>query len=263
MTVALPILAPTPFAHRLGGELRAADRLTTLQINVGLVCNLACRHCHVESGPKRVEEHLNMSAGTADRILAWLADNPGIDKGRHHRRQPGDESELQAPRPWGTRARPRRHGSLQPDDHQLRRPLHRRLLRLDSGLPRRQPGRSGGLPPLLPAGQRRAAARTRLLRHFGRGPPASQRRRLRQSPRTTTQSGVQPRRSVPAAAAGGVGRRLPARAARALRHCLQRALDDHQHADQALPSGPRAPGAARTPTWICWPGPSIRRRSRA
>ena len=28
---------------------------TTLQINVGLACNLACRHCHLEAGPNRRE----------------------------------------------------------------------------------------------------------------------------------------------------------------------------------------------------------------
>ena len=35
--------------------LRAAD-IRTFQVNVGLRCNLACHHCHVESGPKRTEE---------------------------------------------------------------------------------------------------------------------------------------------------------------------------------------------------------------
>jgi len=29
--------------------------IETVQINIGLVCNLACRHCHVESSPKRKE----------------------------------------------------------------------------------------------------------------------------------------------------------------------------------------------------------------
>lgn len=36
------------------GGLHAAD-IDTVQINIGLVCNLACRHCHVESSPKRTE----------------------------------------------------------------------------------------------------------------------------------------------------------------------------------------------------------------
>jgi len=38
-----------------GHPLRAAD-IRTFQLNVGLKCNLACHHCHVEAGPKRTEE---------------------------------------------------------------------------------------------------------------------------------------------------------------------------------------------------------------
>jgi radical SAM/Cys-rich protein len=44
--------------------------LTTLQLNLGRYCNLACTHCHVESGPKRTEM---MSAVVLDRVLAWIA----------------------------------------------------------------------------------------------------------------------------------------------------------------------------------------------
>ena len=32
-----------------------AASIETVQINIGLKCNLACRHCHVESSPKRTE----------------------------------------------------------------------------------------------------------------------------------------------------------------------------------------------------------------
>lgn len=45
------------FAQRLaghGGPLRGRS-LETVQVNIGLRCNLACRHCHVESGPGRGE----------------------------------------------------------------------------------------------------------------------------------------------------------------------------------------------------------------
>ena len=31
------------------------DSLEVLQINVGRLCNLACKHCHVEAGPARTE----------------------------------------------------------------------------------------------------------------------------------------------------------------------------------------------------------------
>lgn len=66
------------FTDRIGGPLRAAGEITTLQINVGLACNLACRHCHVESSPKRTGEHENLSAETAERIVDWLAAATGI-----------------------------------------------------------------------------------------------------------------------------------------------------------------------------------------
>ncbi|MDA3920249.1 MAG: arsenosugar biosynthesis radical SAM protein ArsS [Salinisphaera sp.] len=31
------------------------DRLHTLQMNLGYLCNIACTHCHVDAGPKRTE----------------------------------------------------------------------------------------------------------------------------------------------------------------------------------------------------------------
>jgi radical SAM/Cys-rich protein len=46
-----------PFSLALskyGLDLSRADT-TTLQVNVGLLCNQACRHCHLESGPNRSE----------------------------------------------------------------------------------------------------------------------------------------------------------------------------------------------------------------
>ncbi len=50
--------------------------LKTLQINVGKLCNQACKHCHVDAGPKRTEV---MSAETADRVLNLLANTPSIE----------------------------------------------------------------------------------------------------------------------------------------------------------------------------------------
>ncbi len=41
-----------------------------LQLNIGLYCNQACTHCHVESSPLRVQEM--MSRATADRCLQLL-----------------------------------------------------------------------------------------------------------------------------------------------------------------------------------------------
>ena len=43
--------------------------ITTLQINVGKLCNQACHHCHVEAGPKRTER---MTARTADRLVELI-----------------------------------------------------------------------------------------------------------------------------------------------------------------------------------------------
>ncbi len=50
-------------------------RVETIQINVGKVCNQACRHCHVDAGPKRTER---MSCETAQRVLELLKNTPDI-----------------------------------------------------------------------------------------------------------------------------------------------------------------------------------------
>jgi radical SAM/Cys-rich protein len=55
--------------------LYAADKLSTLQVNIGLICNLMCRHCHVNSSPKRKEE---MQWDTMESILA-LADTLHVE----------------------------------------------------------------------------------------------------------------------------------------------------------------------------------------
>lgn len=47
--------------------LYAANTLSTIQVNIGLKCNLTCRHCHVNSSPKRKEE---MDWATMEIILA-------------------------------------------------------------------------------------------------------------------------------------------------------------------------------------------------
>ncbi len=47
-----------------------------LQVNIGLYCNQACGHCHVESSPLRKEE--NMTAETAARCLELLKNSPSI-----------------------------------------------------------------------------------------------------------------------------------------------------------------------------------------
>jgi len=52
---------------RHGLELKR-DHTNTLQINVGLLCNQACRHCHLEAGPNREEV---MDADTVDEVVAF------------------------------------------------------------------------------------------------------------------------------------------------------------------------------------------------
>ena len=52
-----------------GARLQAA-RIDTVQVNIGLACNLACLHCHVESGPKRTEA---MSRTTMAAVLRAVA----------------------------------------------------------------------------------------------------------------------------------------------------------------------------------------------
>jgi radical SAM/Cys-rich protein len=51
---------------RHGLELTRGET-TTLQINVGLVCDLACRHCHLEAGPTRTEL---MDQDTVEAVIA-------------------------------------------------------------------------------------------------------------------------------------------------------------------------------------------------
>jgi radical SAM/Cys-rich protein len=71
-------LEPLGFGEMLGRSKLAPltrDPVTTLQINVGWRCDLACTHCHVEAGPNRTE---TMDRKTADRILTVLRDNPSV-----------------------------------------------------------------------------------------------------------------------------------------------------------------------------------------
>jgi radical SAM/Cys-rich protein len=78
MSTVLPVIPPDPtfvggidFDERLaahGVELRASS-VDTLQINLGKLCNQACKHCHVDAGPSRWEM---MSRETTDQVLAAI-----------------------------------------------------------------------------------------------------------------------------------------------------------------------------------------------
>lgn len=59
------------FSERVGENGYTEDELLTLQMNVGLKCNMACKHCHVESSPARTEE---MSKETMEACLKFVRD---------------------------------------------------------------------------------------------------------------------------------------------------------------------------------------------
>lgn len=62
------LLPVEPFRQTLAKHGLDLNRgkTTTLQINVGLLCNQACRHCHLEAGPNRQEI---MRAETAGQVV--------------------------------------------------------------------------------------------------------------------------------------------------------------------------------------------------
>lgn len=57
------------FDQHAGGPegLRAAEVISIVQVNIGLRCNLTCRHCHVNSSPRRKEQ---MEWPTMEAVLA-------------------------------------------------------------------------------------------------------------------------------------------------------------------------------------------------
>jgi len=71
---AVPSFTRTLADHGLPRLRRGA--VTTLQVNVGRLCNLACHHCHVEAGPSRTEV---MDGTVAQRIVEVLERNPSLD----------------------------------------------------------------------------------------------------------------------------------------------------------------------------------------
>ena len=58
-----------PFRQTLARHGLSLTRMkaTTLQVNVGLLCNQTCRHCHLEAGPNRKEV---MGKETVDQVVA-------------------------------------------------------------------------------------------------------------------------------------------------------------------------------------------------
>ncbi|GJP79247.1 hypothetical protein CLOP_g9501 [Closterium sp. NIES-67] len=58
--------APLPFTRRV---------IDTVQVNIGLYCNQACQHCHVDSSPLRTEM---MDHRTAERVVDLIAACPTV-----------------------------------------------------------------------------------------------------------------------------------------------------------------------------------------
>ncbi|XP_022088369.1 uncharacterized protein LOC110978040 isoform X1 [Acanthaster planci] len=63
-----------PGHEQLMKQLKKVE-IGVLQLNIGLYCNQACNHCHVESSPKRTE---TMTRQTAERCLEILKNSPTV-----------------------------------------------------------------------------------------------------------------------------------------------------------------------------------------
>ena len=68
-----PPRAPADFDEKLaehGLKLLRAPRVEILQVNVGKLCNQACKHCHVDASPARTEI---MTREVAEQVVASVA----------------------------------------------------------------------------------------------------------------------------------------------------------------------------------------------
>lgn len=65
-----------PFTEKLkeinACPLQSNAHIGTMQINTGKICNLSCKHCHVEAGPQRTE---SMSRETMSQCLRVMTDH--------------------------------------------------------------------------------------------------------------------------------------------------------------------------------------------
>lgn len=63
------------FDHAVRGVLHEnlkSAAVQTIQVNLGLLCNLSCRHCHVEASPKRTEVMTWETLQSVLRLAAYL-----------------------------------------------------------------------------------------------------------------------------------------------------------------------------------------------
>ncbi|CAA9440821.1 MAG: hypothetical protein AVDCRST_MAG64-4161, partial [uncultured Phycisphaerae bacterium] len=180
----------------------------------------------VRAEPPRGDDERDDGVCPRRRIARGRAD------ARRHRRRARDAPVVPLVRGSRAGAGPERHRADQPDDPagvRIRRPTG--VLPETSRPPRR-------VPALLPRAQRRQAAGPGGVPGEHRRHPEAQRDRVRSRGRPLVGPGLQPRRRQPAPASSGVGGRLQARAGRAVRHPLQPAAHDHEHADRPVPARP-------------------------
>lgn len=57
------------------GRPLCAGTVQVLQVNLGLLCNLSCQHCHVQAGPKREEM---MDRSTLDQLVRLAKSRPPV-----------------------------------------------------------------------------------------------------------------------------------------------------------------------------------------
>ena len=63
------VLPHEEFGARAGADLRPAA-LEIFQVNLGKLCNMTCRHCHVDAGPDRTDAM--MDDATVEQVLAAI-----------------------------------------------------------------------------------------------------------------------------------------------------------------------------------------------
>jgi hypothetical protein len=101
---------PQPSESSTEATASHAPLLFIMQVNVGRLCNQACKHCHVDASPRRTEI---MSARVAEQVLE--AATLPLSRRGHHGRRAGVEPELPEARVGVARLGLARHGAAQPD----------------------------------------------------------------------------------------------------------------------------------------------------
>jgi radical SAM/Cys-rich protein len=68
----LKLLASAPLRHEFSAMAPdlAPAQLEVFQVNLGKLCNMTCRHCHVDAGPDRTDAM--MDDATVDEVIAAL-----------------------------------------------------------------------------------------------------------------------------------------------------------------------------------------------